>query len=73
MKKLVFTGGGTAGHVTPNLAIIKEIRHEDNRTGSAATGSYSIRGAANEPLYVRVDTNLEPRRVVYDIRFEIRR
>ncbi|KMK75508.1 hypothetical protein [Alkalihalobacillus pseudalcaliphilus] len=44
-----------------------------NRTGSAATGSYSIRGAANEPLYVRVDTNLEPRRVVYDIRFEIRR
>ncbi|KMK75510.1 undecaprenyldiphospho-muramoylpentapeptide beta-N-acetylglucosaminyltransferase [Alkalihalobacillus pseudalcaliphilus] len=29
MKKLVFTGGGTAGHVTPNLAIIKEIRHED--------------------------------------------
>lgn len=26
MFKIVFTGGGTAGHVTPNLAIINEIR-----------------------------------------------
>lgn len=25
MKKIVFTGGGTAGHVIPNLAIINEI------------------------------------------------
>ncbi|QQZ08635.1 undecaprenyldiphospho-muramoylpentapeptide beta-N-acetylglucosaminyltransferase [Heyndrickxia vini] len=24
-KKIVFTGGGTAGHVTPNIAIIKEM------------------------------------------------
>ncbi|KYG27642.1 undecaprenyldiphospho-muramoylpentapeptide beta-N-acetylglucosaminyltransferase [Alkalihalobacillus trypoxylicola] len=30
MKRIVFTGGGTAGHVTPNLAIIKEIQNEDN-------------------------------------------
>jgi UDP-N-acetylglucosamine--N-acetylmuramyl-(pentapeptide) pyrophosphoryl-undecaprenol N-acetylglucosamine transferase len=29
-KKIVFTGGGTAGHVTPNLAIISEIRNEWN-------------------------------------------
>ncbi|WP_413374859.1 undecaprenyldiphospho-muramoylpentapeptide beta-N-acetylglucosaminyltransferase [Alkalihalobacillus sp. 1P02AB] len=29
MKKIVFTGGGTAGHVTPNLAIINEIRGGD--------------------------------------------
>ena len=26
MKKIVFTGGGTAGHIMPNLAIIDEIK-----------------------------------------------
>lgn len=26
MKKIVFTGGGTAGHVTPNLAIMARLR-----------------------------------------------
>jgi UDP-N-acetylglucosamine--N-acetylmuramyl-(pentapeptide) pyrophosphoryl-undecaprenol N-acetylglucosamine transferase len=26
MKKIVFTGGGSAGHVTPNLALIQELR-----------------------------------------------
>jgi UDP-N-acetylglucosamine--N-acetylmuramyl-(pentapeptide) pyrophosphoryl-undecaprenol N-acetylglucosamine transferase len=29
-KTIVFTGGGSAGHVTPNLAIINEIRNEWN-------------------------------------------
>lgn len=28
MKKIVFTGGGTAGHVTPNLALIKRLQGE---------------------------------------------
>lgn len=28
MKKIVFTGGGTAGHVMPNLAIIDEIKNK---------------------------------------------
>ena len=28
MKKIVFTGGGSAGHVTPNLAIINEIKND---------------------------------------------
>lgn len=28
MKKIVFTGGGTAGHVTPNLAVMAELRKQ---------------------------------------------
>ena len=26
MKKIILTGGGTAGHVTPNIALIPELR-----------------------------------------------
>ena len=28
MKKIVLTGGGTAGHVMPNLALIPELRRQ---------------------------------------------
>ena len=28
MKKIVFAGGGTAGHVMPNLALIDELKSE---------------------------------------------
>ena len=28
MKKIAFTGGGTAGHITPNLALIEDLRKE---------------------------------------------
>lgn len=29
MKKIVLTGGGTAGHVTPNMALIPELQKQD--------------------------------------------
>ena len=28
MKKIILTGGGTAGHVTPNLALLPALREE---------------------------------------------
>ena len=28
MKKIILTGGGTAGHVTPNLALIPSLKAE---------------------------------------------
>lgn len=28
MKKIAFTGGGTAGHITPNIALIEELKQE---------------------------------------------
>ena len=37
MKKIVMTGGGTAGHVTPNIALIprlKELGYEISYIGS---------------------------------------
>ena len=29
MKKIILTGGGTAGHVTPNLALIPALKEAD--------------------------------------------
>ena len=29
MKKIVMTGGGTAGHVTPNIALMPALQKED--------------------------------------------
>ena len=29
MKKIVFTGGGTAGHIMPNIAIIEQLKDYD--------------------------------------------
>ena len=39
MKKIVLTGGGTAGHVTPNIALfpaLKEAGYEISYIGSYA-------------------------------------
>ncbi|MBQ8233111.1 MAG: undecaprenyldiphospho-muramoylpentapeptide beta-N-acetylglucosaminyltransferase [Lachnospiraceae bacterium] len=38
MKKIVLTGGGTAGHVTPNIALIPKLREEGYEI--AYIGSY---------------------------------
>ena len=27
MKRIILTGGGTAGHVTPNIALIPKLRN----------------------------------------------
>ena len=29
MKKIILTGGGTAGHVTPNIALLKSLKKEN--------------------------------------------
>ena len=29
LKKIILTGGGTAGHVTPNIALIPELQKRD--------------------------------------------
>ena len=29
MKRIVLTGGGTAGHVTPNIALLPELKNQD--------------------------------------------
>ena len=37
MKRIVFTGGGTAGHVTPNIALfpkLKELNYDIHYIGS---------------------------------------
>ena len=37
MKKIILTGGGTAGHVTPNIALLprlKELGYEISYIGS---------------------------------------
>ena len=28
MKKIIFTGGGTGGHIMPNIAIIEKIKNK---------------------------------------------
>lgn len=51
MKKIVFTGGGSAGHVTPNLALIEEIL----QTGIADVcymGSNGIEGRLVAPYKI---------------------
>ena len=41
-KKIVLTGGGTAGHVTPNLALLPYLKQEGYRVIKAYNGSEGI-------------------------------
>lgn len=36
MKTIILTGGGTAGHVTPNLALIPSLKEADMRSAILA-------------------------------------
>ncbi|KAB7671209.1 undecaprenyldiphospho-muramoylpentapeptide beta-N-acetylglucosaminyltransferase [Bacillus sp. B1-b2] len=54
MKKIVFTGGGSAGHVTPNIALINELQKEDwsiSYIGSKAGIEKELIGKLDIPYY----------------------
>lgn len=54
MKKIVMTGGGTAGHVTPNIALfpaLKEAGYEISYIGSYAGMEKNLIEAHNIPYY----------------------
>ena len=40
MKKILFTGGGTAGHVTPNVALIRALHESDPDIEISYVGSF---------------------------------
>lgn len=54
MKKIVLTGGGTAGHVTPNIALLPELRNHDydiSYIGSYKGMEKDLIEAQNIPYY----------------------
>ena len=40
MAKVLFTGGGTAGHVTPNVALIKKLHEQLPEAEISYIGSF---------------------------------
>ena len=54
MKKIVMTGGGTAGHVTPNIALmpaLKEAGYDIEYIGSVNGMEKGLIEAQKEELY----------------------
>jgi len=52
--RIIFTGGGTAGHVTPNLALIEAIQHEGwqvDYIGSKQSVEEELIGKAGIPFH----------------------
>lgn len=56
MKKIVFTGGGTAGHVMPNLALISALRGEFDCVYIGGDGAEKDLCASRGIPFCRVDT-----------------
>lgn len=55
MKKILFTGGGTPGHVTPNLALIEKFQQEGWQLNYAGT-----KGGIEEKLISRIGIAFHP-------------
>ena len=43
MKHIVLTGGGTAGHVTPNIALIPKLKEAGYALAAGADGRFAVR------------------------------
>lgn len=55
MKRILFTGGGSAGHVVPNLAIMNELKYTHRITYMGTGGiEHTLIGNAGYPFF-RVD------------------
>ena len=58
MKRIVFTGGGTAGHVTPNIALFPKLKE----LGYDGRNRKSVKLKKTKPnvVYVAVTENHKP-------------
>ena len=52
MKKIVLTGGGTAGHVTPNIALLPYLRDAGFEVSYIGYASQAITLTSAQPLKV---------------------
>ena len=63
MKRIVFTGGGTAGHVTPNIALfpkLRELGYDIHYSPEPDTLAFLIRmGAEVQEVKVEMDERKE--------------
>ena len=56
MKKILFTGGGSAGHVVPNLALIDALKQpEETEAGMQAVLSRSDYGELMRQIRLEAD------------------
>ena len=53
MKKIVLTGGGTAGHVTPNIALLPSLKE----AGFEVMDHIRVYFAQNDKIKALVDSN----------------
>lgn len=60
-RPIIITGGGTAGHITPLIAVAKEIHSRQPDTRIIYIGK---RGDVNESVIEKSDLNIEIRRIM---------